>query len=419
MSRRIIFHVDVNSAFLSWEATYRKEILGEETDLREIPSAIGGDKEQRKGIILAKSTPAKAYQIQTGEPIVAALRKCPQLTIVKPNFKLYVQCSKAFMTILREYSPIVEQYSIDEAFMDMTGMEGIYGEQVALAHIIKDRIYKELGFTVNIGVSTNKILAKMASDFKKPNLVHTLFPEEIEEKMWPLPVRELFYVGKSAEKTLNLLGIKTIGQLAKADEKLLKLHLKKQGGLIRAYANGIDPTEVTKIAAANKGYGNSMTLPFDVYTNSDAKHVFLSLCETVGARLRTDQVEAGCVSVSIVDSEFNHSSMQMTLHQPTNHTKELYEYACQLFEKLWDHQSAIRQLGVATSKLSDTTIHQLSMFEVQQDKKFEKLDKVIDTIREKYGDDIIKRASFLNSKFDHMAGGISKEKKNGITKEVE
>lgn len=175
MSRRIIFHVDVNSAFLSWEATYRKEILGEETDLREIPSAIGGDKEQRKGIILAKSTPAKAYQIQTGEPIVAALRKCPQLTIVKPNFKLYVQCSKAFMTILREYSPIVEQYSIDEAFMDMTGMEGIYGEQVALAHIIKDRIYKELGFTVNIGVSTNKILAKMASDFKKPNLVHTLF----------------------------------------------------------------------------------------------------------------------------------------------------------------------------------------------------------------------------------------------------
>lgn len=419
MGKRIIFHVDVNSAFLSWEATYRKEILGEALDLRDIPSAVGGDREKRKGIILAKSTPAKAYQIQTGEPIVAALKKCPNLMIVKPNFELYVKCSKAFMDILREYTPIVEQYSIDEAFMDMTGTEGMYGDPVALAHIIKDRIHRELGFTVNIGVSNNKLLAKMAGDFKKPNLVHTLFPEEIEEKMWPLPVRELFFVGRSSEKTLNLLGIKTIGQLAKADEKLLRLHLKKHGSVLKAYANGIDQSEVTKVAAPNKGYGNSMTVPFDIETVSQAQMVFLSLCETVGSRLRADHVEAGCISVGIVNCEFQHSSMQMSLKNPTNHTQALYENACILFEKLWDHQTPLRQLGVSTTKLSDTQIHQLSIFDETKNKKQEKLDAAIDQIRKKFGDDAVKRATFLGSRMEHMAGGLAKEKKNGITKEVE
>ena len=419
MSKRIIFHVDVNSAFLSWEATYRKEILGEALDLREIPSAVGGDREKRKGIILAKSTPAKAYQIQTGEPIVAALKKCPQLMIVRPNFGLYVKCSKAFIEILREYTPIVEQYSIDEAFMDMTGTEGLYGDPVALAHTIKDRIYRELGFTVNIGVSNNKLLAKMAGDFKKPNLVHTLFPEEIEEKMWPLPVRDLFFVGRSAERTLHLLGIKTIGQLARADEKLLRQHLKKHGSVLHAYANGIDQSEVTKVAAANKGYGNSMTVPFDIETTANAQMVFLSLCETVASRLRADHVEASCVSVSIVNSEFEHSSMQMTLMQPTNSTQALYGYACQLFDKLWDHRTPLRQLGVSTSKVASTDIHQISIFDTPKNKKQEKLDEAIDAIRKKFGDDAVKRATFLGSRMDHMAGGLAKEKQNGITKEVE
>lgn len=339
--------------------------------------------------------------------------------IVKPNFGLYVKCSKAFMDILREYTPIVEQYSIDEAFMDMTGTEGIYGDPVTLAHVIKDRIHRELGFTVNIGVSNNKLLAKMAGDFKKPNLVHTLFPEEIETKMWPLSVRELFFVGRSSEKTLNLLGIKTIGQLAKADEKLLRLHLKKHGSVLKAYANGIDQSEVTKVAAPNKGYGNSMTVPFDIQTVPQAQMVFLSLCETVGSRLRADHVEASCISVSIVNSEFGHSSMQMSLKNPTNNTQTLYEYACEVFEKLWDHQSPLRQLGVSTTKLTDTQIHQLSIFDEPKNKKREKLDEAIDEIRRKFGDDAVKRATFLGTRMEHMAGGLAKEKKNGITKEVE
>lgn len=412
----VIFHVDVNSAFLSWEATYRKEILGEEIDLRDIPSAVGGDMEKRKGIILAKSTPAKAFDIQTGEPIVAALKKCPELTIVKPNFGLYVQCSKAFINILKEYSPQVEQYSIDEAFMDMTGTEGLYGDPVHVAHLIKDRIYKELGFTVNIGVSNNKLLAKMAGDFKKPNLVHTLFPHEIETKMWPLPVRNLFFVGKSTEKTLKLLGIKTIGELAHADIKLLRLHLKKQGEVIHRYANGIDFNKVEQEITPNKGYGNSMTIPYDVNSVENAHLVLLSLCETVATRLRADGVEASCISVSLVDCNFMPSSMQMTLNQTTHHTKEIYDYACQIFEKLWDHQTPIRQLGVHTTKLADTNTHQMSFFESSKDKRYDKLDEAIDAIRNKYGENAIKRAAFVGSKLDHMAGGISKEKKTGITK---
>ena len=492
----IIFHVDVNSAFLSWEASYRKDILGEEIDLREIPSAIGGDMEKRKGVILAKSTPAKAYQIQTGEPIVSALKKCPELMIVKPNFEQYVRCSKAFMGILREYTPIVEQYSIDEAFMDMRGTEGLYGDPIQLAHLIKDRIYNELGFTVNIGISTNKLLAKMAGDFEKPNKVHTLFPHEIEKKMWPLPVRDLFFVGRSAEKTLKLLGIKTIGDLARADIKLLKMHLKKQGETIYRYAHGIDQTPVEGVAAPNKGYGNSMTIPYDVDSLESARRVLLSLCETVASRLRADHMEAGCISVSLVDHDFVHSSKQMTLKTNTCYTQEIYECACEIFEKLWDHHTPIRQLGVHTTKLADSNIHQITLFEqeslyissntkkaslslkqntqgpkkgvenrekqsrslqdkdrdkgqekdikkreskqgqstnqqkvtsgnlqdsylkYQKMKRLEKLDVAIDSIRSKFGDDSIKRATFLEGKIDHMVGGISKEKKNGITKEV-
>lgn len=411
MRERVIFHVDVNSAFLSWEATYRKEVLGEAVDLRDIPSAVGGDMEKRKGVILAKSTPAKAYQVQTGEPIITALQKCPDLMIVKPNFSLYVKCSNALIAILKEYTPLVEQYSIDEAFMDMTGMEGLYGEPVQIAHVIKDRIYKELGFTVNIGVSNNKLLAKMAGDLKKPNLVHTLFPEEIPSKMWPLPVRELFFVGRQTEKKLHLLGIKTIGDLAKSDVKLLRQHLKKQGEVIYRYANGLDFKEVEIESMPNKGYGNSTTIPYDVNSTESAKLILISLCETVAMRLRADQVEASCIAVSMVDCNFQHSSKQMTLNESTHQTKMIYTYAVQIFEQLWDHQTPIRQLGVHTTKLADSNAHQISFFEKPKDKRYEKLEQAIDSIRNKYGENAVKRAVFIDSKIDHMAGGLSKERK--------
>ena len=415
MAEKVIFHVDVNSAFLSWEASYRKQILGEEIDLRDIPSAIGGDIEKRKGVILAKSTSAKKYGIVTGEPIVAALRKCPGLTIVKPNFSVYVEYSNKLMTLLREYSPVVQQYSIDEAYIDMTGTEGLYGNPLDIAYKIKDRIYEDLGFTVNIGISCNKLLAKMAGELEKPNLVHTLFPSEIEKKMWPLPVGELFFVGKATEKSLKLLGIRTIGELAKADVKLLKLHLKKQGEIIQQYANGVDASAVEEEQAPHKGYGNSMTIPYDVNSVESAYLVLLSLCETVGTRLRAAEVEASCLAVSIVDTFFERKSHQMVLPSSTAVTKELYKYSCKIFEELWDHKTPIRQLGVHTTKLEKESHHQFNLFETPKNKKNEKLDKAIDTIRNKYGEDAVMRAAFVGSKLDHMAGGISKEKKSSIT----
>ena len=412
---KIIFHVDVNSAFLSWESTYRKKVLGEEIDLREVEAAIGGDIEKRKGVILAKSVLAKKYGIITGEPIVSALRKCPNLIVVKPNFKVYTKYSMALMNLLREYSPVVEQYSIDEAYMDMTGTEGVYGKPVELAYTIKERVHKELGFTVNIGVSNNKLLAKMAGELEKPNLVHTLFPTEIERKMWPLPVGELFFVGKSTEKTLKLLGIKTIGELAKADVKLLRLHLKKQGEIIHQYANGIDASLVKQEDEVHKGYGNSMTIPFDISSLENAYLVLLSLCETVGSRLRDAQVEASCLAVSMVDTYFERKSHQMMLSSPTAVTKELYEYSCKVFKEMWDYKTPIRQLGVHTTKLQGNSIHQFNLFETPKSEKNQKLDRAIDAIRNRYGDDAVMRASFVGSKLEHMAGGISKEKKTSIS----
>ena len=229
MGRRVIFHIDVNSAFLSWEAVYRVRFLGECLDLRTIPSAVGGDIAKRRGIILAKSIPAKKYKIQTGEPVVSALRKYPQLVLVPPHYSLYEKCSNAFMEILKNYSDKVEQYSIDEAFMDMTEMELLFGKPVVAANTIKDEIYHNLGFTVNVGISDNKLLAKMASDFHKPNRVHTLFTEEIEQKMWHLPVRDLFFVGGATEQKLHSIGIQTIGELANADVTMLKRCLKSMG----------------------------------------------------------------------------------------------------------------------------------------------------------------------------------------------
>lgn len=412
MSGRVIFHIDVNSAFLSWEAVYRIRHLGGRLDLRTIPSAVGGDISKRHGIILAKSIPAKKYNIQTGEPVVDALRKCPELVLVPPNYELYEKSFNAFMEILRKYSDMVEQYSIDEAFVDMTGSESLFGTPVIAANMIKDEIYQTLGFTVNVGVSSNKLLAKMASDFKKPNLVHTLFPEEIEKKMWPLAVRDLFFVGSASEKKLQSLGIKTIGELAKTDVNMLKSILKKHGEVIWNFANGRDVSMVEPIPMDNKGYGNSTTVSFDVTDERTAKMVLLSLTETVGKRLRKDGVRIEVVSISIRFYDLSYVSHQTVLHTATNITKEIYETACRLFDELWDG-TPIRHLGVHTGRVvKGETGRQLSLFDDTDYEKLEKLDRAVDSIRERFGADAIQRASFVKQeRIDHMNGGISREKR--------
>lgn len=409
--KSVMFHIDVNAAFLSWEAVYRLYHKGGTVDLREIPSAVAGDASLRHGIILAKSIPAKRYGIQTGESIPEAKRKCPNLVLAAPNYNLYERCSAALMEILREYSDTVEQYSIDEAFVDMTQTCHLFGEPEQTAEMIKDRIHHELGFTVNIGVSENKLLAKMASDFRKPDKVHTLWKSEIQRKMWPLSVSELFFVGRATARKLFSVVIRTIGELAQADPAYIKSILKKQGEIVWAFANGLDSSPVLKDAPANKGYGNSTTIPFDVTDAPTAKKVLLALSETVAARLRADGVQIGVIAVGIKDTDFSYRSHQRTLTFSTNITLEIYQAACGLFDEFWD-KTPIRHLGVHTSGVCrENFTRQMSLFDEADYEKLARMDAAADAVRERFGADALMRAAFLNQPIDHMSGGISREKR--------
>ena len=417
---RVIFHVDVNSAFLSWTATYRIKVLGETLDLREIPSAVAGDRENRQGVILAKSQPAKKCGVKTGEPIFQALKKCPELTVVPPDYALYVEASRHFTALLRQFAPVVEQYSIDEAWADMTGTEGLYGSPVAAAEVLRQKIYDELGFTVNIGISTNKLLAKMAGDFEKPNKVHTLYPWEIEKKLWPLPVRELFMVGPATEKKLHLLGIETIGQLAQADPKLIRQKLYKPGLALWNSANGRYSDTLLPVPEDNKGYGNATTLPADVTDAAQAYRVLLSLCETVGTRMRRDKKSARCIAVSLRTKDFVNFSHQTTLANATDSTEELLRHACRNFDEAWDGETPLRQLGVQATRLEERGLRQYDLFSVISAEDYErkaKLDNTVDDLREKYGEGILRRARFVGAEVV-LAGGLSKERRTGITKPV-
>ena len=408
---RVIFHIDVNSVFLSWEAAYRIHHLGGRLDLRDIPSAVGGDVTKRHGIILAKSIPAKKYNIKTGESVPEALRKCPDLVLVPPNYNLYQRSSDAFIKILKEYAPTMEQYSIDEAYMDMSGTESLFGDPIEVANTIRGRIHAELGFTVNIGISSSKVLAKMASDFKKPDKVHTLWSYEIKDKMWILPVSDLFFVGRATTRKLNNLGIKLIGELAQTELPIIKSHFGKYGEVIWAFANGLDFSAVEPVPPPNKGYGNSTTISFDVTDTNTAKLVLLSLAETVSARLRDDDVKIKVVSVGIRDYNLRYYSHQTKLKTATNITKEIYESACLVFDEMWD-KIPIRHLGIHTSQVVTEETRQLNLFDGIDYEKLERLDRAVDNIRKRFGTDSIIRASFIDSnKIDHMSGGISREKR--------
>ncbi len=394
---RLIFHVDVNSAFLSWEATRR--VVQGESDIRLIPSAIGGDREKRTGVILAKSIPAKKYGIKTGEPVAMALRKCPDLFLARPDFKLYEQSSKAFMDICREIAPVVEKVSIDECFLDMTGTHRIYPDPVAIAHTLRNRIRSELGFTVNVGIGNCKLLAKMASDFEKPDKVHTLYRYEIPMKMWPLPVGDLFSVGHSTAEKLERAGIKTIGDLAKADlSRVQRVVGIKVGKQIHDYANGVDPSEVLAAPEEAKGYSISTTLEEDVVTREQAHKVLLALADGVTARIRADRAKAYCVAVSIRSNDFKTSSHQRSLDNPTDISREVYQLCKQLFSELWDGHTPLRLLGISLTNITREDTPQMSLFPDESKDKARKLDRAFDAINSKYGSATIMRGTSMQSK---------------------
>ena len=399
---QIIFHIDVNSAYLSWTAVEQLK-NGAEVDLRTIPAIIGGNQESRHGVVLAKSPLAKKYGIRTGEPVAQAFRKCPDLVMAPPNHKMYQEYSRRLMEFLQTYTPDIEQVSVDECFMDFTGISYLYLSPVEAAFEIKDAVYEKFGFTVNIGISVNHLLAKMASDFEKPNKVHTLFPKEIPVKMWPLPISELYMAGRSSVEVLNKLEIRTIGELAKANPNLLELHLKSHGRTLWEFANGIDHEKVRRGHVENKGIGNSTTLAKDAVTEEEAKKVLLWLAESVGGRLRKEKQRAGMVSVEIKYHTFQTFSHQKQLETASNADQVIYKAACELFGELWNREP-IRLLGIRTSKLQDESAPvQMSIFDFQtkqeeqsvKNQKHQKLDKALDVIRKKYGEDAVKKGTLL------------------------
>ncbi len=393
---KLVFHVDVNSAFLSWEAA--RQVAQGKDDLRLIPSAIGGDREKRTGVILAKSIPAKAFRITTGEPVAQALRKCPDLVLAPPDFRLYEKSSKAFMDICRSYAPVVEKFSIDECFLDMTGTGHMYPDPVATAHKLKDEIRDTLGFTVNVGVAENKLLAKMASDFEKPDKVHTLFREELPEKFWSLPVGDLFLVGRATREKLNKAYIETIGDLARTDlENVQVLIGKKLGQQLHDYARGVDDSPVVSQPEELKGYSTSTTTEEDVTDTETAHRILLALSDSAASRMRADGAQTLCVTVTIRGNDFHNRSHQRKLPAPTDITGEIYDIAKRLFGELWGGRTPLRLLGVSLGDLTHGEAVQMSLFEDEKRERSRKLDRAVDAIRDKFGADTIMRAGAMES----------------------
>lgn len=396
VGKSIIFHIDVNSAYLSWTAVHRIK-NGEKVDIRDMPSVIGGDEKSRRGVVLAKSIKAKELGIITGESLYTARKKCPELLIFPPNFNIYSKCSRELMEFLSKYTPCQEQYSIDECFLDM----GVISrkEALKLAMDIKESIKDFFNFTVSIGISENKVLAKMASELKKPDKVNTLYNEEIKDKLWPLKVEELFMVGKKAKEKLNKMYIFTVGDLANYDLGLLQDKFKSYGEMIWKYANGKDDSKVSCENYSIKNISNATTLSYDVRRKEEAHRIIMDIGELVAERLRSEKKYCFSVAINIKNSEFKSYSHQVKLLNPTDSTKVIINTALELFDECWKKDS-IRLLGITLSNLTEENIKQLNLFDMENNKinKDKVIDDTVDSIRKKYGRESILRSLSIKSK---------------------
>lgn len=396
MKERIIFHIDVNNAFLSWTAVdlLRK---GSELDIRTIPSVIGGDEDKRRGIVTAKSPVAKKMGVVSAEPIYMARRKCPGLKVFPGDMELYKSESNKLYEYFCHFTDKIERFSVDECFLDMSGMELLHPDPIKLAYKMKDEIYEKFGYTVNIGIANNKLCAKMASDFEKPNKVHTLFQYEVEKKMWPLPVSELFMVGKSSSKALLDLGIKTIGDLAHMDINFLRRKFKTQGDMMHEYANGIDFSEVIPRNAKNKSVSTTETLPKDTDSTIELKKVLMRQADRVGRQIRKEKMYAKTVALIFKTGDFVSYTHQIKLLNPTNVTSEIYTCALEILDKGWRGEP-LRLIGIRLGDFTYDNSKQISLFEQEKDTNNDKIQEVIDDIADKYGDGIIIPASLKNSR---------------------
>ena len=391
MNERIIFHVDCNNAFLSWTAVNRLH-RGSKIDIRKRYAVIGGKESERKGIVLAKSPLCKKKGVITGEPLYSARRKCPYLEVYAPDFKIYKKYSDIMYTYLCGYSKKIERYSIDECFVDLTKKINNHNDAVKLAYRIKNDIKNNFGFTVNVGVGNNKLLAKMASDFEKPDKVHTLFTEEVKNKMWPLKVDDLFMIGRATSKKLHELGINTIKELANTKIDFLSRHFKSMGKKMWEFANGIDNSLVESSYGNPKSISNSMVLPYNYSNTEEIYNEIKKLSMMTGKKLRDNRMYSNNVTIWIKFSDFSRVSKQITLDNLTNSDTDIYNNAIKMFNGLWkeDSDKKIRALCVGVSNLTDVYKVQLSLFEKKEDNnKNDELHKVINDIKEKFGTDAI------------------------------
>ncbi len=391
--KRIIFHVDVNNAFLSWTAVkLLKE--GYKIDIRKIPSIIAGDPTLRHGIVLAKSPVAKKYGIVTAETIYSAQRKCRNLKIYPPEHAYYKEQSNLLFQYLSQYTPVIERFSIDECFLDLTGTALLYNDYIKLANKMKEEIKTNFGFTVNIGIASNKLCAKMASDFEKPDKVHTLFQDEIEQKMWPLPVGDLFMVGKSSAKELEKMHIMTIGQLAKTNLSLLKRKFKSTAFYMIQAANGIDDNPVENTRADNKCISVSETLPVDVEDKEKLEQILFYQTEKLGRSLRKQGFYTKTIAVTFKNNQFVSYSHQKKLFNATNRTLDIYQHVLELLDCGWK-KDPLRNIGVRLGDLSKTKERQVSLFETQEDREDDKMQETLDALQDKFGTKTIQRASLV------------------------
>ena len=394
---RIIMHIDVNNAFLSWTAI---DLLnnGSKYDIRNSYAVIGGDEKSRKGIVLAKSNSAKKLGVVTGEPLYQARKKCRALKTYPMNYPFYQKMSSKLFNLIRKYTPDIEIASIDECYLDFTKVKNLYGDPYEFAKKLQKEINDTLKFTVNIGIANNKLCAKMASDFSKPNKIHTLYENEVESKMWPLPIGDLFGIGKKTREKLLDINIKTIKDLASTSQEKLYPYFKNQSKFMIEWANGIDDSEVVSDESTPKGISNEITLTSDISEQSKLTENLLFLSEKVGLRLRKENKFAYVVAVILKDKYFKRRTHQKKLENPVSTSKEIFEVSKKILNEMWNDDS-VRLIGIRLDKLTEKVVIQPSLFDtIEENKNDISLEKTLDQLKEKYGTKIISRASLRDKK---------------------
>ncbi len=389
---KTILHCDCNGFFASVECVLNPS-------LKSVPMAVGGSRENRHGIILAKNELAKAFGISTAETIGSALKKCPGLVIVPPHHDVYEEFSERVNKIYTDYTDLVEKFGIDESWLDVTGSLNLFGNGTQIADILRKRVKDEIGITISVGVSFNKIFAKLGSDLKKPDATTEISKENYKEKIYHLPADMLLYVGKSTCSGLKAMGINTIGDIALANKELLTERFGKHGALLSDYANGLSDTPVASYYEERqvKSVGNGLTFPKDLVTEDEIRTAIYSLTETVAERLRLKNLKCETLQITIRDFDFDTVTRQKSVF-PTNSVHNIAGECISLFYSGRINKKPVRMLTVtALSLVNEDSDFQISLFDTEDTKKHEKVDHAMDLIKQKYGKNSVFRAGTMNN----------------------